>query len=194
MKTIINIETNAVVSFNESDLPMLVHGKDRSGASLMSITIAAQLHSQGAKLCIFTAYQMAKEEFLSQIENSPETVFYLETEKDFAAANTYQTVIIQSGNIALALKFIESLTNNQRILFFKNIETMEVDFFEKIINFKFVVSGDLEKNPTQSSFKTAPYNTTILLSELSGYTSPSLEKYQGYIKGVSQEGIIAIKQ
>lgn len=193
MKTIINIKTLETVLFNEHDLPILVHGKDRSGASLLSITISALLHSKRFKLCIFTAFPMAKEEFMSQI-NTPEEVFYLEEEKDFEKANTYQTVIIQSGNIELFLSFISLLESKDRMLFIKNIETINIECFDKVKSFKFIVSGDLELNPLQSHFKTASYNTEILFSALEGRTLPNLEKYQSLMKNKSEEKVISIAQ
>jgi hypothetical protein len=192
MKTIIEIKTSEIVSFNERDLPMVVHGEDHSGASLMSVTIAAKFHSQGSKLCIFTAYPMARKEFLSQI-NTPEVVFYLENEEAFDEANRYQTVIIPSGDIGLFMKFISQETEKQRILFIKNIETIHIKCLHEIKPFKFVVSGDLEANPQQLDFKSVSYATEILFSALEGRTLPDLEKYQGYMKRGDEEKVISIQ-
>ena len=68
MKKIIDVPTQEEVKLTTADLPILVHGKEHSGASLLSIVIASSFHKNGNKLLIFTAYPMAKEEFLKQIE------------------------------------------------------------------------------------------------------------------------------
>jgi hypothetical protein len=192
MKKITDILTKEEIKFTKADLPMLIHGKEHSGASLLSITIASLLHKANNKLCIFTAYPMAKEEFLKQIINS-DTVFYLEDEKDFEQALKFQTIIVQSGNAEVFLKLISySSFERERILFIKNIETINIPIFEFISLLLFIVSGDLELNTFQRDFNNYPYNTKILFNPIAGEIIPSLEKYQAFIKNKSNERIITL--
>jgi len=182
MKKITDILTKEEIKFTKADLPMLIHGKEYSGASLLSITIASLLHKAGNKLCIFTAYSMAKEEFLKQIINS-DAVFYLEGEKDFEQALKFQTIVVQSGNTELFLKLVSySSFEKDRILFIKNIETINIPIFEIVKSYLLIVSGNLELNPLQRDFNDYAYNTKILFSPLAGETIPSLEKYQAFLE------------
>ncbi|MEI6280445.1 MAG: hypothetical protein WCP17_00380 [bacterium] len=192
MKKIINITRGEEVNFTKVDLPILVHGKEHSGASLLSITIASLLHEVGNKLCIFTAYPMAKEEFLKQITNV-ETVFYLEKEEDFEKALKYQTIILQSGNVDLFLKIISNEPRMEdRILFVKNIETINIPIFNLVSKYSFMVSGDLELNAIHKDFIDFNYSTQILFSNLFNHSIPALEKYQAFMKNKLEDKIIII--
>lgn len=168
--------------------------KEHSGASLLSITLAVLFHNIGVKLCIFTAYPMAKEEFFKQVEN-PETVFYLESEKDFEKALKFQTIIIQSGNVDLFIKIISNVSMiGNRILFIKNIETINISIFKLVVPYLFIVSGDLDINPLQYEFNNFIYNTKILLSSITGEEIPSLEKYQALMKKGIDNKIIMLSE
>jgi hypothetical protein len=193
MKKIIDFSTKDEAKFTKEDLSILIHGKEHSGASLLSITLAVGLHEADNKLCIFTAYPMAKEEFLKQVKN-PEKVFYLENEEDFEKALEFQTVIVQSGNIDL---FIKAISNhsfvNDRIIFIKNIETIKIPIFKFVSPYPFIVSGDLELNPAQKDFKNFTYNTKILFSPIEGEKISFLEKYQASMKNRLGDGVITVK-
>ena len=192
MKKIIDFSTKNEVKFTKEDLPILIHGKEHSVASLLSITLAVGLHEVDNRLCIFTAYPMAKEEFLKQVKN-PEKVFYLENEEDFEKSLEFQTVIVQSGNIDLFIKLISNPSFvNDRIIFIKNIETIKIPILKFVSSYPLIVSGDLELNPAQQDFKDFIYNTKIFLSSLQGEKLPTLEKYQAFIKSRSGERIIVV--
>ncbi len=49
-----------------SDLPMIIHGADGNGASLFSITMAANFFKQGFNILLMSGYQMARDEFCEQ--------------------------------------------------------------------------------------------------------------------------------
>ena len=191
MKKIINFKTKEEVEFTEEDLPILIHGREHSGASLLSITLAVGLHEAGRKLCIFTAYPMAKEEFLKQVSN-PETVFYIENEEHFEQASKARTIILKSGDVDL---FIKAISNTElmknRIIFIKNIETISIPIFFFFLPYQFIVSGDLELNPSQQDFNNFIYKTRILLSPFQEEI-PTLEKYQAFMKNKSGEEIIVV--
>ncbi|OGI45778.1 hypothetical protein A2121_00965 [Candidatus Nomurabacteria bacterium GWB1_40_6] len=192
MKRIINIKTKEEVKFTKENLPLFVHGKEHSGASLLSITIASLLHSSRVKLCIFTAYPMAKEEFMKQVEN-PVNVYYLEDKKNISEALRFQTIIVQSGNIDLFIKIIlNTVGMKDRIIFIKNIETIHVQILELVKSYTFMVSGDLDFNLLQNEFKNMTYNTKIFTSPMEGVIIPPLEKYQAFMKDNIGDRIIAV--
>jgi hypothetical protein len=190
MKKIIDISTGMEVPVTQNSLPLMIHGKDRSGASFFTISLAAQFHAAGNKLLIFTAFQMAKEEFLNQVAETADKVFYLESENDFEKAKEFQTIYVQSGNIDLFMKILSQATD--RIVFVKNIETIDQDIFTELSKHPFVVSGDVEVNPTQKVFLDHGYATKILFSPLPDTTLPALAKYQALLQTKSAEHIIAL--
>ncbi len=192
MKKIIELNTKKEIVFVRSDLPMMVHGVEHSGASLLSITIATILHAGGEKLCIFTAYPMAKDEFLGEVSN-PEDVFYLENFEDLTKANNFQTIIVESGNIELFKKVIaEKELLGNRIVFIKNIETINQPTLEKLQDYDFMVSGDFSTNILQKDFNDLEYKTKIFLSPLSSFIVPVLAKYQAFLQKGTEEKIIII--
>lgn len=192
MKKIIDLQTKEEIVFNKSSLPIMVHGREHSGASLLSITIAVHLHMAGERLCIFTAYSMAREEFLKQVTNS-ENVFYLESDTDLNEAAKFQTIIVQSGNTDL---FIKTITNTDimqdRKIFVKNIETINTSILDLVKSYPFMVSGDLEINPLQQGFNNLVYKTKVFLSPMKGEHVPQLEKYQAFYKKDVEEQIIVL--
>lgn len=192
MKRIIDIKTKEEVKFTKENLPLFVHGKEHSGASLLSITIASLLHLNGVKLCIFTAYPMAKEEFMKQVENQT-SVYYLGDEKNILEALDFQTIIVQSGNIDLFIKIISNFAiMKDRVIFVKNIETVHVPILELVKPCVFMISGDLDLNPLQKDFKSMIYNTKIFTSQMEGAIIPPLEKYQAFMEDNMGGSIIAV--
>ncbi len=192
MKKIIDIASNSELVFIENNLPAMIHGRDGSGASLFSITLAVSLYHSGSKLLIFTAYPMAREEFMNQIENS-ESIFYLKKEEELVQALACQCIFVESGNIELFKKVISHQEElSDRIVFIKNIETITEPISNLIKDFKLIISGDFDSNSTQVEFKTLSYQSKIFLSEMEGETIPSLEKYQACLKLDGVEKILTI--
>ena len=192
MKRIIDNLTKEEIKFSKEDLPIMIHGKEHSGASLLSITIAALFHSSGKKMCIFTAYDMAKDEFLKQVQDR-EKVFCLEDDKNISESFKFQTIIVKSGDIELFEKFIRySSFDKDRIIFIKNIETINTQLFKLVQPYSFMVSGDLQFNLVQQDFKNFTYNTKIFLTPMFGEVVPPLEKYQAFMKNNLSEKIIVV--
>src|SRR5688572_20800369 len=53
--------------FGAEDLPVLIHGADSSGASLYTITLAADLYASGTGFLFLCGYPMAEQEFTRQV-------------------------------------------------------------------------------------------------------------------------------
>ena len=191
MKKIIDIKTKEQKDFSVKDLPIMIHGREHSGASLFSITLAASLHMNGYKFLIFTAYPMAWEEFLAQTKDN-ENVFYLEDEKDVETAVCFQTIFVQSGNVELFKKIVVLPIFSDRVIFIKNIETINSPIFDLVKNLTMIVSGDFELNKLQIDFKLFKYETRIFLSPIEGESLPVLEKYQAYLKNAKSECYLTI--
>ncbi len=171
MKKIIDVATKEEVMFTEEHLPLLVHGKDKSGASLFSITLAANLAREGKQLSIYTAYPMAKEEFIAQVGKGNENFSWIE-EKDF-----------------------EKAFSEDAIVFIKNIETIKDS---KIISFlqssnRYIISGDLEQSSFSKDLIALPFKTKILFSTLAEAPLPLLEKYQASMQNSNGEKIVTLQ-
>src|SRR3989338_913960 len=128
MKKIIDVSTKEEIKISGSDLPMLIHGKERFGASLFSITVSALMHAEGNKILMFTAYPMAKEEFLEQVGDNSR-VFYLENESDIAKASSFQTIIVtDSLNIFYKNNSFRNITEVHKC-FFKMFYMSTLDYY-----------------------------------------------------------------
>src|SRR3989344_3904005 len=161
---------------------MLIHGKERFGASLFSITVSALMHAEGNKILMFTAYPMAKEEFLEQVGDNSR-VFYLENESDIAKASSFQTIIVQSGNIELFKKAFMNLGDiSERVVFIKNIETICDSEIANIIKHKkIIILGDFDQSLFSTEVKEVQWKTKILFSSSENleYALPSdIKKYR----------------
>ncbi len=192
-KIIIEAQTKKEVIFSPANLPMMIHGVEGSGASFFSMIAVAELHKRGTKLLIYTAYPMAKDEFMSQIIDV-HNMFYLEDSKDILRALEFQTIFIQSGNTELFKKIISKNTASDRIIFIKNIDIIRSSLYKLVTPYKFIVSGDLNKIRKNQEFKNMEYNTKILFTPLDDGELPLLEKYQAYMKNSTGEKIVIITE
>jgi hypothetical protein len=192
---------NKKFNFSGSDLPMLIHGAHKAGASLFSVTAAVQLFLSGNKLLFFTAYPMAREEFMAQIAGSgkEEDVFYLEREEDIAEAAKFGAVIVKSGDSELCLRAFEILSDiKERIVLVKNIETILTGALFSAVkgHDKLILSGDLDGVGFSGNITRLDFKTKIFFSKPvanTGVDVPDLEKYVGFISG-REKGLITLNK
>jgi hypothetical protein len=102
-------------------------------------------------------------------------------------------VIIESGNIDLFVKFISnpSLVKD-RIIFIKNIETINVPIFEFVAKYPFIVSRDFQIYREKNKFKNFEYNTEILFNTMENKEIPLLKKYQAFMKDKLGNQIVGV--
>ena len=195
MKSVVVTDTNQEIHFADKDLPVLIHGKEGSGASFFSITIAAQFHVAEKKLLAYTAYPMAKEEFFEQVGELSKNVFYLESIEQLSMASAFQTIWVESGNQKLLLAVLEELSDlSERILFIKNVETVhEYDCVAYALRNPSIISGDVETSEFQEEITHAQYASKILFSPLGNSLLPKLEKYQAFASGSLGEYIVCLR-
>jgi hypothetical protein len=175
------------INFEKSDLPMLIHGIDGSGASFFSISVAGNFFLTGNKILFFTAYPPGKEEFYVQITKSEkEKTVFVDKEDDLAGAEHYSAIVIKSGDFQLCLSAIKSLSDiSERIVFVKNIETILTDELLseiKKLNY-FIFSGDIDR---AAKITGAYFTTKIFFSRPQIDISsdiPDLLKHNGYLVG-----------
>ncbi len=194
MKNFVNIQNGSSVELGINDLPILIHGREHTGSSLFSITVACHLYSQGNKILMFTAYPMAKEEFISQVGES--SVFYLEDKSDLEKALSYQTIIVKSGDKDICAYALLNLADIQsRIVFIKNVDQMlNNEIVASLKTDNIFISGDIDLSEYKDFIKEIEYKTKI-------YFSPSnvlpeellpLEKYQACVIKHSDKAVVAL--
>ena len=127
---------------------------------------------------------------MNQIAETSDKVFYLESEDDYEKAKEFQTIIIKSGNVDLFMKILTQVSD--RIVFVKNIETIDQDISAELVKHPFVVSGDLEVNPKQNKWLTYQYAGMILFSPTINAALPALVKYQALFITSGSDQIIAL--
>ncbi len=177
------------------DLPMLVHGREHSGASLFPITVAAQLHKKGSKLLFFTAYPMAKDEFFAQLGDLVNTVFYLESREDIPKAGEFQTIVVKSGDEKLFLAVLEELPNlTEYIPFLKNVEVItEPDIVGYATIHPSIIAGDITKSTFMDDLLSTEYVTKVMFTPVEGDSFAGIEKYQAKMSGKNGELIVSVK-
>jgi hypothetical protein len=185
MKNFIDVENNKQIDFTVNDLPMVVHGREHSGSSLFAITMAVHLHSQGNKILMFTAYPMAMEEFISQVGEDA-SVFYLEYPAQIYEAQSYQTVIVRSGDMNLCAFALSNLPDiHTRIAFIKNVESILTEEIASLLNVneRTLISGDIDSSTAKEFIKNVKYQTKVFFSDSNILPKelPTLKKYQACV-------------
>jgi hypothetical protein len=198
MKILLN---NKEFHFSEADLPLLIHGAHKAGASLFSVTVAVQMFLIGKKLLFFTAYPMAREEFMAQIAGSgkEKDVFYLEREGDIAKASEFCAVIVKSGDSELCLKAFRELSGiKDRVVLVKNIESVLTGALFSAVkgHDKLILSGDLDGVSFAGEITPLGFRSKVFFSKPAvdtGISVPDLEKYVGFMSG-RENGLITLNK
>lgn len=163
----------------ESDLPFLIHGEEKAGSSLFTVTLAANLFSTGCKLLFLTGYVMAKEEFLKQTQSTENKniIFCL---KD------------QTENF---INYLNTLPDMQeRIIAIKNIDLFDERIFDLVSeNEKIIISGDISRCIFKDKILNKDFKTKVFFSKLENTTIPNLQKYEGFLEKDNITGIVTTK-
>lgn len=166
-------------SFKGEDFPMLIHGKEGSGASLFSIITAALLCRAEQPVLFWSAYSAAKEELSKELNgNIPKNIY----------------IILEGIEDTSPFKEAIETSDPRTIIFAKNCELLPRDIVSRIITCdSFVLSGDFEKliGVDIDLFKTKIFFSPLFIT--GGIQIPILEKYEGYLFGANS-GIITIKE
>jgi len=178
MKILIN---DKEVVFNKEDFPMLINGRDKSGASFFSISLLANLFENGEKILLFSAYDPAKEEFRKQLGDSINE----------------NALIIESGDKENFIKELDNINDlSEKIILCKNIENYSSDLFNKLKDQELVIfSGDIDKCEFGEQLVNNDFKTKIFFSypgKMEVEDKIELPKYKGMIISSKYEGIISL--
>ena len=164
--------------FDSSNLPLLIHGENKAGASLFTVTVAANLFAQGEKIIFLSGYPMAREEFFKQVGVNQQVPFFIKDELS---------------------QFIEAIKNSpdikERIIIIKNVELFSEEIFDLVSSFpKIIISGDINQCSFKSEILDMTFNSKVFFSPLENTQLPELEKYQGFLESGSKTGKVSVFQ
>lgn len=187
---------NKEFHFTSSDLPCLIHGADHAGASLFTVTMMADLYRQGYKILFISGYPMARDEFLSQTSAGEEMIF-IEKKEQIPDAKNKKVIFIQKENAGLFSPLIQSLPDlASRIVLIKNIDLFDVSIFNLVKDCPgLIISGNIDRCSFYPEVLKKDFPTKIFFSpseKISIESCPPLLKYQGFLQGELQSGVIRI--
>lgn len=187
---------NEVYQISEDVLPCLIHYTPESGGSRFTLSIVANLFLKGSKILFFTAYPMAKDDFLQQIEGMASKTTMVTDESQLSCNS--QAIIIESGNENLFLQAVSKLDDiDERVILVKNIEVFGNAVFDSCLEFeKIIFSGDLDKCSMRKQISKKQYNATVLFNKSEALPKAELEnlkKYSGYLWSRSKEGLVTVQ-
>lgn len=169
------LDGKEVTSLETESLPMLIHGKEGSGASLYTICLAVKWFIQGNEVLFLCGYPMAEEEFDREVGREHEKAKFYTKEN--------------------VNKFVEALksASDNTIIFIKNVELFDDSLFTAIESTNnIVVSGDVEKSTIKNKILAKSFITEIYFSPLEGKKPMSTRKYQGYVVSDEYRGITSL--
>lgn len=192
MDILINDHTE---SFSPSDLPMLISGVDKAGASLFTIATAINFFRNGNKILFLSAYPMAIEKFMELLtEQEKSDVEIVENE---TPVNSKRAILIKPGDEDLFIKVHGTLPDaNDRILILKNFERYTKAIEHVISTTKLILSGNVDEAPYLDALKHKRFTTSIFFSKPKQYPVNqfiTLEKYTGMITNPKFEGIVKLR-
>jgi len=187
---------NEIYHPTEDDLPCLITYGEKAGGSHFSVTMVADLFLRGAKILFFTAYPMAKDNFLEQIKGNEEKVSYVTDVNDLNI--NAQAIVLESGNEKLYLQVIEKLNDlSERIVLIKNMEVFDDLIFDHCLKLKKVIlSGDIDKCIAKEEIIAKQCETIVAFTKPRAALPieiPALEKYTAYFWNIKKQGLVMVK-
>jgi len=189
---------NKIYNINQDCLPCLITYNDKTGGSHFSVTMIANLFLSGLKILFFSAFSMAKDNFLNQAKDKKSNIKYITTVKELQKNRQKQAIILESGNEKLFYKAIKTLGDiHDRIVFIKNIETLSSRVLNESLTLqKIILSGDVDKCAAKKQISGKKFKTIVIFSKpriLLPVKPPILEKYTGYLWSDNKGGIVTVK-
>lgn len=166
------LDGNEVPELVPASLPMLIHGKEGSGASLYTIALAAKWFSQGYEILFLCGYPVAQEEF-EKITG---------TKSDKAKFFTQDR----------ATEFMSELKSqhDKRIVFIKNMELFDQPVYDAVQAAEnLIISGDVSKSSMKEEMLQQEFITRVYFSSLPGAELSGLNKYEGLVTSGDYKGI-----
>ncbi len=180
----------------EEGLPCLITYAEKTGGSHFTVTLVTDLFLRGSKILFLTAYPMAKDDFLQQIQGSETKTAYV-TNTDQLNTNA-QAIILESGNEELFLNAIKQLDDvHNRVVLIKNIEVFSSAVFDTCESFqKVILSGNIDQCIAREQISEKKFKTIVMFTRPVTplpVEPPTLEKYVGYLWSNGQKGLVTTR-
>lgn len=171
---------NRSLDFSAADLPILISGAEKKGASLFSVCLLANLLKTGHKVILFSAHPAAKEEFRNQV-----------------GTDSGKALIIDSESEVDFIEIIKNLPDlSERVVLIKNIDSYSRKLFAAVKDLKFTIfSGDLDKCQFADDLLKKSFGSKIFFSLSEKDPIAGLEllpKYSGRIIGEKHNGEVSL--
>ncbi len=181
----------------EVDLPCLISYGEKMGGSHLSIALVVDIFKSGSKILFLTAYSMAKDDFLDDVDIKNSEVVFVNSINDLNDSKNKQAIIFDSGNSELFLNSIKLIPDlKDRVVFIKNIETFDKNIVDVCLSLeKVIISGDVKNSKYNKEILERNYKTVINFNQTIGISSlevSSLEKYTAYFSNEETKGIIRV--
>lgn len=183
-------------TFATSDLPALITGAPKHGASHFSLCLMVDLFRRGHKVLVLSAFYSVEDDFKRML-TSEELDRFESVETDNSVAGK-QLILVNPGNAAALTAVLSALDDlNDRIVLVKNVERFSLDAFDAVRNLPLlVIAGDADVCPLVDELAKIDFATKIFFSPSIKFRvdgMPTLEKYQGFAIGTEKNGIVALK-
>ncbi|MFA6515145.1 MAG: hypothetical protein WCT42_02685 [Candidatus Paceibacterota bacterium] len=184
-------------TLKEDNLPCLITYGKHMGGSHLSIVLIANLFLQGSKILFLTAYPMARDNFLNQIEEDTSRVAFVDSLESLEESLDKDAIIIESGNATLFLNAIKLIPDlDERVIFVKNIEIFNEEIFNTCLeNQKVILSGDIDECNFKNNISIEKFYTIIAFNQPETpirIEIPKLEMWSSYLKNDKQSGILTL--
>ena len=181
-------------NFSQNDLPLLIHGKDATGASMFSISVIASLYQQGKDIIFLSKYEGAKDAFDEQTVSKDKSIF-LSGGFTQESIHNKRVIYIPSEQPDLLGKIVESLDDlPNKVIFFKNFDLFDETIFAYVKDLpNLIMMGDLDKCPYSNHIINKNWQSKIYFSGSKNVALPNmpkLQKYTGCFRSKNIEGIV----
>ncbi|MEI6511139.1 MAG: hypothetical protein WCO25_03800 [Candidatus Uhrbacteria bacterium] len=184
-------------TFTTSDLPALVSGAEKHGASHLALCLMVDLFRQGNKVVIFSAFAAAKDDFKLML--TADELERVESVGPGDAIVGKQAVLVNPGDAKALVAVLGKLDDLQeRVILVKNIERFSLETLDAVRRLPHVVySGDADDCPFADELATVDFATKIFFTPSMRFPvegMPALEKYQGYAVGTEKNGVVTLQE
>lgn len=176
-----------IFDVSSCELPCLIHGENKSGASFFTMKWTKELVEAGQKVLFYSAFPQAKEFLLSECPDEAVVIKKPEIEPDT------QLIIPESGNKKLFADLLNNKAIYEYVIILKNVEELELKTLKNVLKMqKVVLSGNWPHEYMKEALKIGTIPSRIYFSDLGGFLLDKhieLGKYQGYFVAKGRVGI-----
>ncbi len=175
MKILLN--DKEVTELLPEHLPLLIHGAEKSGASMYTIALAAQWFSQDYEIIFLCGYPMAEEAFNGLVSRTNGKAKFFTKDKVEEFIDKVKTI------------------NDKTIIIIKNAELFDDRPIKALTNKKLIIiSGDINQASTKDVILNISFATQIYFSEFPDVDTSKLLKYTGLVVSDDFNGIASLAE